>query len=242
MLPRTLEPELMDDRDEAIEYNDMDFREVNAGFVRDLLAYAHSSPQSPDAPLGRDVLDLGTGTALIPIELCRAASSVRVMASDAAVEMLELARYNIEIHSMLDRVQLHRCDAKKLNFQKAYFDTVMSNSLVHHLPTHEAFFAEILRVLRPGGTLFIRDLARPESEARVEELVALHAGQETPRQQQLFRQSLHAALTVDELAAIVAPLGIPAEAIAMTSDRHWTLACRHPVPSTAASTSEASHI
>ena len=220
MLERVLEPEVMNDLQEAIEYHDMDFNEVNRAFVRDLLAFAAQE----DRTLGRDILDLGTGTARIPVELCLQAPSLRVMAADASSEMLELARYHIEINHMLDRIQLHRTDAKKLVFGPGFFDAVISNSLVHHLPQSEAFFAEALRVLRPGGLLFVRDLFRPASQEQVEALVAQHAGNESPRSQQLFRQSLQAALTTEELAKILAALGVDAQCIQMTSDRHWTLA------------------
>ena len=224
MLERVLEPEVMNDLQEAIEYHDMDFTEVNRAFVRDLLAFAAQE----DRTLGRDILDLGTGTARIPVELCLQAPSVRVMAADASSEMLELARYHIEINHMLDRIQLHRTDAKKLVFGPGFFDAVISNSLVHHLPQSDAFFAEALRVLRPGGLLFVRDLFRPASQDQVEALVAQHAGNESPRSQQLFRQSLQAALTTEELAKILAALGVDAQCIQMTSDRHWTLAYRKP--------------
>jgi len=224
MLERVLEPEVMNDLQEAIDYNDMDFSEVNRSFVRDLIGYATKD----GLPLGPDILDLGTGTARIPVELCSQAPAVRVMASDASTEMLELARYNIEIHHMLDRIQLHRGDAKKLIFGREFFDAVISNSLVHHLPECISFFAESLRVLRPGGVLFVRDLFRPESPERVEQLVALHAGNENEHSQQLFRQSLQAAFRVDELARILAPFGVDASCIHETSDRHWTLAYRKP--------------
>ena len=224
MLERVLEPEVMNDLQEAIEYHDMDFTEVNRAFVRDLLAFAAQE----DRTLGRDILDLGTGTARIPVELCLQAPSLRVMAADASSEMLELARYHIEINHMLDRIQLHRTDAKKLVFGPSFFDAVISNSLVHHLPQSDAFFAEALRVLRPGGLLFVRDLFRPASQEQVEALVAQHVGNETPGSQQLFRQSLQAALTTEELAKILAALGVDASCIQMTSDRHWTLAYRKP--------------
>jgi ubiquinone/menaquinone biosynthesis C-methylase UbiE len=224
MLERVLEPEVMNDLQEAIEYHDMDFTEVNRAFVQDLLAFAAQEDRS----LGRDILDLGTGTARIPVELCLQAPSLRVMAADASSEMLELARYHIEINHMLDRIQLHRTDAKKLVFGPNFFDAVISNSLVHHLPQSEAFFAEALRVLRPGGLLFVRDLFRPSSQEQVESLVAQHAGNESPRSQQLFRQSLQAALTTEELAKILAALDVDASCIQMTSDRHWTLAYRKP--------------
>ncbi len=115
MLSRTLEPEIMDTMEDAMEYDAMDHTKVNEVFVTDLLAAG---------PLGRDVLDIGTGTALIPVELCRRNTEVRVMASDAAGSMLDIARYNLELHRMTHRIQLHLGDAKKLVFQDNYFDTV----------------------------------------------------------------------------------------------------------------------
>lgn len=224
MIDRVLEPEIMEDLQEAIEYNDMDFSDVNRAFVTDFVAYATQS----GFELGKDILDLGTGTARIPVELCIQVPSVRVMASDASTQMLELARYNIEIHHMLDRIQLHRGDAKKLIFGREFFDAVISNSLVHHLPECESFFAESLRVLRPSGVLFVRDLFRPESKEEVERLVAMHAGTENERSQQLFRQSLQAALTIQELAELLNRLGIESSCIRQSSDRHWTVAYRKP--------------
>ena len=111
MLQRVLEPEVMDSPQEAADYDAMDHREVNARFVDDLLAVvagaplpkgalpsrtpASSEPDEPDRPW--DVLDLGTGTAQIPIVLCQRWECCRVLAVDAAVAMLDLARYNLEI-------------------------------------------------------------------------------------------------------------------------------------------------
>ena len=217
MLDRVLEPEIMNDREEAIEYNEMDHQLVNRNFVTDLL----------DAgPLGIDCLDLGTGTALIPIELCQRDEVVRVMASDASTVMLDLARYRLEVNSLTDRIQLHFGDAKKLVFENDFFDTVMSNSLVHHLPTHDAFLPEALRVLRPGGLLFIRDLCRPESFGKLEELVSTYAANESDSSKQMLKQSLHAALSLVEIRELAVRSGLSADCVSMTSDRHWTLKAR----------------
>ena len=217
MLSRILEPEVMEDRDEAVEYNEMDHAEVNRNFVSDLLAAG---------PLGTDCLDLGTGTALIPIELCSRQELVRVMASDASAMMLDLARYQLEINGLISRIQLHLGDAKKLVFQADFFDTVMSNSLVHHLPSHEAFIAETLRVLRPGGLLFIRDLCRPDSVEELESLIATYAAGETESSRQMLRQSLHAALCLEEIKKLALNAGLSPDCVSMSSDRHWTLSAR----------------
>jgi ubiquinone/menaquinone biosynthesis C-methylase UbiE len=219
MLQRILEDEVMDSRDEATAYDSMDHSEVNLKFVMDLIEAG---------PLGEDVLDLGTGTALIPIVLCQHQHDVRIMASDWSEEMLELARYRLEVEGLTHRVQLHHGDAKKLIFQRDYFDTVISNSLVHHLPSHETFLSETLRVLRAGGLLFVRDLFRPDSTEQLEALVQTYAANEPASAQQMLRQSLHAALTLDEVRELATQAGLPVECVQMTSDRHWTLSFRKP--------------
>jgi ubiquinone/menaquinone biosynthesis C-methylase UbiE len=216
MLDRTLEPEIMDSCDEAMAYDAMDHSAVNEAFARDLLAVPS---------LGTDLLDLGTGTALIPSVLCRLNPDVRIMAADASRWMLEIARYNLEVFQCASRVQLHLVDAKDMIFQDNYFDGVISNTLLHHLPEHDAFFREAIRVLRPGGVLFLRDLFRPETDAEVERLVMTHGGIDS-KGQQLLRQSFHAALTLAEIQSLVEPFGISKDCVRMTSDRHWTLAAR----------------
>src|SRR5438094_7378278 len=128
-LERRLEPEVMDSAEEAADYDAMDHAEVNRVFVADLLG-------SLSAERGTllDVLDLGTGTALIPIELCKKLADCRVMAADAAVSMLEVARYNVEVNGLTNRIELAQVDAKRLPFGDGAFDVVISNSIVHHIP------------------------------------------------------------------------------------------------------------
>jgi hypothetical protein len=72
-------------------------------------------------------------------------------------------------------------------------------------------------------------LFRPQTIDQIESLVALHAGSENEHSQQLFRQSLQAGWTIEELMEILSPLGIDASSLLMTSDRHWTLKYRKPV-------------
>jgi ubiquinone/menaquinone biosynthesis C-methylase UbiE len=100
----------------------------------------------------------------------------------------------------------------------------MSNSIVHHIPEPVGTLAEMARVLRPGGVLFVRDLSRPASADAVESIVQTYAGSENARQQQLFRQSLHAALTVDEVAGWLESISDLTARVEQTSDRHWTIA------------------
>lgn len=220
MLPRVLEPEVMDSEQEARDYDAMDHAEVNRVFVEDLLAVLRTA----NAPDVWRILDAGTGTALIPIELLRSGLPAQVVAADAAVEMLRLGGRNVEEAGLGTLIELTYRDCKRLTDADESFDVVMSNSIVHHIPWPQMVLAECWRVLRPGGVLFLRDLYRPTTVEEVECLVSKYAGAATTEQQQLFRQSFHAALTISELGELLAAIGIPREWARMTSDRHWTIA------------------
>jgi ubiquinone/menaquinone biosynthesis C-methylase UbiE len=216
MLQRVLEPEVMDSPAEAADYDSMDHREVNRRFVDDLLAAC-------DAQLaGVEVLDLGTGTAQIPIELCRRRADARVAAVDYAAAMLDVARRNVAAAGLSARIELVRCDAKRLPHAAGRFAIVMSNSIVHHIPDPRRVLAEAVRVVRPRGMLFFRDLLRPPDDAEVRRLVATYAADANARQRQMFDDSLRAALSLDEIRALVADLGFDPAAVRQTSDRHWT--------------------
>ena len=232
MLTRVLEPEVMDTAEEAVDYDSMDHSTVNRLFVDDLLAaaerFGESEIAASDVSTQRQqkslrVLDVGTGTALIPIELCRRPIDATVWAIDLAVEMLKLAEFNVRTAGLDGRIVLEQSDGKSLDYDDGEFDWVISNSIVHHIPEPRDALAEMLRVLRPGGLLFVRDLARPQTNSDVEYLVATYAGDANENQQQLFRQSLHAALTVEEVRELMREFDWPADWVVMNSDRHWTI-------------------
>lgn len=222
MLPRVLEPEVMDKPEEARDYDAMDHASVNARFVADFLA-AHGPMR------GGEVLDAGTGPGRQPIQLCRADRNARVLGIDLSGPMLDLARRNTSDANLADRVRFARGDVKSLPFPDGRFEGVISNTIIHHLPEPEPALAEMARLVAPGGTLFVRDLARPDDEAALEALVELHTVGETLAARGLFRDSLHAGLRLDEVKAMVAALGLPGEgSVAMTSDRHWTWIWHRP--------------
>ncbi|MHC4877725.1 MAG: class I SAM-dependent methyltransferase, partial [Planctomycetota bacterium] len=162
-------------------------------------------------------------TALIPIELFRRPVSASVWAVDLAAEMLIRAERNVRDSGMHGRILPEQADAKSLPYAAGEFDVVMSNSIIHHIPEPIDSLREMIRVLQPGGLLFVRDLLRPETDAEVERLVSTYAGDENERSQQLFRQSLHAALTVDEVRHLLVACGWRPECVEQTTDRHWTI-------------------
>lgn len=220
MLTRVLEPEVMDTAPEAQDYDTMDHSAVNRAFAADFFSLfpAFVNP----------VLDVGTGTAQIPIELCRQSPRVQVVAVDLAEQMLKLARRNVTTAGLAGRVALEKANGRELAYPDWHFGAVVSNSIIHHIPEPFDCFAEMVRVCRVNGALFVRDLLRPESEAELDRLVKLHASGANDHQRTLFANSLRAALTLDEVRVLVGRLSFPPESVAQTSDRHWTFAAVKP--------------
>ena len=207
----------MDTVAEAHDYDCMDHSGVNQAFVTDLL-------QAGD--IGMEVLDLGTGTAQIPVVLCQQDPNCRVMGIDLAAHMLDLARYNIEVEGLTDRIFLQQIDSKDLSMESESFDTVMSNSIIHHIPEPLMALTEAIRVTRIGGLLFFRDLLRPATDEQVFTLVQQYAGEENEHQQQMFDDSLRAALSLAEIRGLISSLGFDDATVQPSSDRHWTWIAR----------------
>jgi len=214
MLERVLEPEVMDTERDALEYASFDNSSVNDEFVTRALELA---------PLAGAVLDVGTGPGDIAVLFARRAPALRFLAIDLGEHMLGLARRNVVEARLADRVEIACLDAKATGRPAGSFDMVISNSLVHHIPEPDALFRELKRVARPGAGIFIKDLHRPASAGELAQLVDTYAAGCTPYQVQTFRDSLHAALTVDEVAAILSRLGWDELQARRCSDRHWCI-------------------
>lgn len=212
-LQRVLEEEVMDSTQEASDYDSMNHQAINELFVSDFIEACN---------IGEDILDLGTGTAQIPILLVQQVDDCRIMAADMAVSMLDLALYNVEAEGLRERIQLQQLDAKDLPCEDEMFSNVISNSIVHHIPDPIVCLREAVRVTAAGGTLFFRDLLRPEDGATVTQLVETYVGEENERQQKMFDDSLRAALSLEEIRGLVSDLGFAPETVQQTSDRHWT--------------------
>jgi ubiquinone/menaquinone biosynthesis C-methylase UbiE len=211
---RILEPEVMDTWLEATAYDAMDFESVNTAFATDAIDLD---------PHAIKILDVGTGTARIPILMCQQRPQYLITGIDLAQSMLIIGQRNVEEAGLNQRIRLERVDSKRMPYPDLEFDMVVSNSLVHHLPYPLLLFQEIKRLVRPGGAILIRDLIRPENDTIVNSLVAKIGGAYDAHQQQLFRDSLNAALTLSEVQDLIDRVGLEQVKLSQSSDLHWTI-------------------
>ena len=212
-MERVLEPEVMDTVEEADAYEAMDHSAPNAAFLGRLEELGAS---------GR-MLDIGTGPGHLPVLVCEANLSAEVVGIDLAKKMLVHAEKHQQTSSACARIQLLVMDAKDLEFDDDSFDVVFSNTILHHIPDPLPFLRESFRVLKPDGVLLIRDLFRPPSPAAVAQLVSLHAESESEYAKELFRASLCAAFTPQELKGLAVEVGMANAEVVIDTDRHMSL-------------------
>lgn len=212
-MQRITEPEVMDSTQEAIEYDAMDFLEVNTAFAESAISLCPSTAL---------ILDAGTGTARIPIIMCQRRPQWQIIGIDLAQSMLEVGRKNVQQAGLKQQIKLELVDAKQMPYPDAHFDMVISNSIIHHLPNPLPFLQEIKRILKPNGAIFIRDLLRPNNAEIVEDIVKKYAADCNEHQTMLFRDSLHAAFPLDEIKELMQQALLENINVYQSSDRHWT--------------------
>lgn len=98
---------------------------------------------------GQRVLDVACGTGVVAVTCAR--QGARTTGLDLTPELIERARENSAIAGV--DVDWHVGDVEELPFEDAAFDTVLSQFGHMFAPRPEVAIAEMLRVLKPGGTI-----------------------------------------------------------------------------------------
>jgi ubiquinone/menaquinone biosynthesis C-methylase UbiE len=106
----------------------------------------------PKSRYGR-VLEPGAGTGFFLLNLWQTGFVEEAHATDISEGMLAACRSNAE--RLGCSVETRAGDAEQLPYPDGTFDLVTGHAFLHHLPDPPAALAEMYRVLRPGGTLFI---------------------------------------------------------------------------------------
>jgi arsenite methyltransferase len=115
---------------------------------------------------GEHVLDLGSGAgtdSLVAAQMVGGGGSVAGV--DMTPEMIAKARASAD-ELGVENVVFVESEAERLPFADGSFDVVISNGVIDLIPDKDAVFAELSRVLRPGGRLQLADVTiqRPVSE------------------------------------------------------------------------------
>jgi 2-polyprenyl-3-methyl-5-hydroxy-6-metoxy-1,4-benzoquinol methylase len=215
MMPRVLEPELMDDPEQALIYARADFEKENQGFV-DL--FREYFPEFTDG----HILDLGCGPGDIPVRFARALPSCRITGVDASEPMILLAVETVKQADLADRIAF-RCERFQTVSLPEPFDASISNSLLHHVPNPLQFWYRLRQLVKAGSPVLVMDLLRPDSSEEAQAIVDRYAAKEPEILRRDFYHSLLAAFTEDEVAAQLAEMNLSRLIIDVVDDRHWVV-------------------
>jgi len=217
-MERVLEPELMDDPEQALAYARADFEEENQGFVDRFVEFY------PEFKTGH-VLDLGCGPADIPIRLTRKLPECRITGVDGSAPMVAIGLEAIRAASLADRITL-RCERFQDTVLPERGDAVISNSLLHHVPNPLRFWYAVKKLARPGAVVLVMDLLRPESPEAAQAIVEKYSPGEPAILRRDFYNSLLASFTEDDVAAQLAEMNLTRLLIDIPDDRHWIVGGR----------------
>jgi phosphoethanolamine N-methyltransferase len=123
------------------------------------------SPGGPDAVRAivagldlREQLTLDIGCALGGCdEVLAREYGARVIGLDVERDLIDRGRARIAAAGLADRVDLRLYAPGPLPFPDAHFDVVFGKDSWIHIQDKRAFFAEVFRVLKPGGILAASD-------------------------------------------------------------------------------------
>lgn len=121
------------------------------------------------------VLDIGCGRGLMLITAAKKLTSGKATGidlwqqQDQANNNASATILNAQIEGVNNRIEIYTADMRKLPFTDNHFDIVTSNWTIHNLDSEsdrQIALNEIIRVLKPGGTVLLNDIVNQTEYAK----------------------------------------------------------------------------
>lgn len=196
--PREPEPDLvMDDADQVAAYS-------HAGRIDGVMSasYLYHSAQVSQVIAGcKTVLDLGCGPATQLAQIAGLNPDISFLGVDLSGTMIESGKRHIE-ELGLRNVTFQLEDITRLEgIPDSSVDAVMSTVVLHHLPTRRHLddcMAQIARVLKPGGAIYLTDFGRLKSLRSVLFFAYMNAAHQPHLFSLDYERSLRAAFLLED--------------------------------------------
>lgn len=156
------------------------------------------------------VLDLGTGSGRLAIELARVKDAhFEITGLDISAGMLKKARENARRAGVADKIKFILATAAELPFQDKSFDLVMSYASLHHWSQPGEVFNEAQRVTKTQGNIIIRDNQRVYGNRFWEVFIWIISRFMNKRHRDNWPKAILASYTIPEIKAILKESKLP---------------------------------
>lgn len=115
---------------------------------------------------GKRVLDIGSGLGGVDLLLATTHGAAEVIGIDVEPQLVESACALIAAKGLTERVTFQLVAPGPLPFPDASFDVVFSKDAMVHIENKAVLYAEVLRVLKPGGWFTAADWLWAEGAAK----------------------------------------------------------------------------
>lgn len=210
----------MDSEAQTLAYAEADFNESNSLFTQ------RFTDNFQDLASRGRLADLGCGPGDIAVRMAGAFPGWRITGLDAGENMLKRAQERLAGTGLAERVQFRHCHLPDESLEKAAWDALISNSLLHHLPDPQVLWDSIASLGAPGAAVQVMDLSRPDSTEHAQNLVDIYAADAPDVLREDFYNSLLAAYTTEEIARQLQRAGLDYLKVERASDRHWIVSGR----------------
>lgn len=119
--------------------------------------YAAIADELTDVPLFNRILDIGTGTGYLPIEIASRKPDASVYGMDESESMVQIAEANRRALHVSKNVEFITGDPSSIPFPGRFFDLAVCVNVLHHWKKPEEILHEIYHTLVPGGELWMYD-------------------------------------------------------------------------------------
>ncbi len=114
--------------------------------------------------LSGQLLELGSGSGRLAVEIGRRARDLQITAMDPSAELVQVAEYRIHSAGLGRQTKVVHGDPRDIPFPDGSFDYVVSLRSFRKAEAPEKVLSEIHRVLRPGGKAWIYDFRKETPE------------------------------------------------------------------------------
>ena len=155
------------------------------------------------------VLDIGTGSGRLAIELAKAkGSNFEITGLDVSPNMLQKAAENARQAGAADKIKFVQANADALPFPDGSFDLVISYASLHHWFRPALVFKEAQRVTKKGGAVIIRDNRRVYGNLFWDTFIWILRRFMNRRHRENWPKAILASYTIPEVKAILNEAGL----------------------------------